>query len=347
MTTNDRPSEYKTFPSVVTSTDEDQGVIEAVFAVFGNVDGGNDVLHPGSFTKTFAERGHKVRVLDHHNTQSILNVIGKPLELRELNRDELPQALLDQYPEATGGAYAKVQLLMDAPEGRGAFIRLRDKAVEEWSFGYDALDKDYSEATKNGQKVTVRNLRSLRLYELSPVIFGMNPATATLSAKASEPEPAPEPEPEADKVRKAEQDGEHPASHYLVVEDPEAPSTWHLRVRNAAGEVDHRLMGAAWAALHGGYRGNRYEGPGRDEALRKLRALYEREGLDAPKALLPEDIDAIANKVVELLREQQPAPVEEQAAVTDDQSDGAGPPEAPTLMAQVEALERDLRLMEG
>lgn len=130
-----------------------------------------------------------------------------------------------------------------------------------------------------------------------------------------------------------------------MVEDPEAPSTWHLRVRNAAGEVDHRLMGAAWAALHGGYRGNRYEGPGKAEALRKLQALYEREGLDVPKALLPEDIDAIANKVVELLK-QQPAPAEEQAAVTEDQSDGAGPPEAPTLMAQVEALERDLRLME-
>ncbi len=131
------------------------------------------------------------------------------------------------------------------------------------------------------------------------------------------------------------------------MEDPEAPSTWHLRVRNAAGDVDHRLMGAAWAALHGGYRGNRYEGPGKAEALRKLQALYEREGLDAPKAMDDEDIAAIANKVVELLLEQQPAPAEEQAAVTEDQSDGAGPPEAPTLMAQVEALERDLRLMEG
>jgi len=90
-------------------------------------------------------------------------------------------------------------------------------------------------------------------------------------------------EPEAAKaVRKKEADGEHPASHYLVVEDPDAPSTWHLRIRDADGVLDHRLMGAAWAALHEGYRGSRYEGPGKEEAIAKLRRLYKREGLEPP-----------------------------------------------------------------
>lgn len=83
-------------------------------------------------------------------------------------------------------------------------------------------------------------------------------------------------------ITKSEVDGDHPASHYLVVEDPEKPSTWHLRVRNASGALDHGLMGAAWAALHGGYRGNRYEGPQAAEALRKLRALYAREDMETP-----------------------------------------------------------------
>jgi hypothetical protein len=41
-------------------------------------------------------------------------------------------------------------------------------------------------------------------------------------------------------------------------------------------------MGAAWAALHGGYRGNEYEGPGKEEAVAKLTALYESEGMDLP-----------------------------------------------------------------
>ena len=81
---------------------------------------------------------------------------------------------------------------------------------------------------------------------------------------------------------KKEADGEHPPSHYLVVEDSAKPSTWHLRVRDADGSVNHNLMGAAWAALHGGYRGNKYEGPGKEAAIAKLKSLYKSEGIELP-----------------------------------------------------------------
>jgi len=77
-------------------------------------------------------------------------------------------------------------------------------------------------------------------------------------------------------------DGEdYPASDFLVVEDPEGPSTWHLQVRRQ-GEIDHRLMGAAWAALHGGYRGNKYEGPEKGKALATLKKLYKAEEMPMP-----------------------------------------------------------------
>jgi len=104
---------------------------------------------------------------------------------------------------------------------------------------------------------------------------------------------ASEPEAQSKAVTKRESDGDHPASHYLVAEDPKSPSTWHLRVRDASGKLDHRLMGAAWAALHGGYRGNRYEGPNKREAISKLRALYEREDIPIPggKALTVKSTD--------------------------------------------------------
>jgi hypothetical protein len=68
---------------------------------------------------------------------------------------------------------------------------------------------------------------------------------------------------------------------YLVVEDPQKPSTWHLQVKRN-GTPDHRLMGAAWAALHGGYRGNTYQGPGKTEALAKLKRLYAAEKMPLP-----------------------------------------------------------------
>jgi hypothetical protein len=83
-------------------------------------------------------------------------------------------------------------------------------------------------------------------------------------------------------ITKKEADGEHPASHYLVVEDPQSPSTWHLRVKDSDGKPDHTLMGAAWAALHGGYRGNEYEGPNKQAAIDKLTSLYHSENMETP-----------------------------------------------------------------
>ncbi|HEY4414476.1 MAG TPA: hypothetical protein VGO57_02195 [Verrucomicrobiae bacterium] len=83
-------------------------------------------------------------------------------------------------------------------------------------------------------------------------------------------------------ITKTEADGQHLCANYLVCEDPNKSSTWHLRVRDKAGSPDHRLMGAAWAALHGGYRGNKYEGPQKDEAIAKLKALYKSEKIELP-----------------------------------------------------------------
>jgi len=181
--------EHKTFPGIVTKADGDQGVVRAVFALFGNVDETRDILHPGAFAKTFFERGRKVRVLDAHKTDSIMRVLGKPLSLREVGREELPTELKAQYPAVTGGAEAEIQFLMDTPEGKGAFIRLKEHAIDEWSFGYDPLDTDNSRVIKDGEEVTVRNLRTVKLYEISPVLWGANPATTTLSAKDAKPAP--------------------------------------------------------------------------------------------------------------------------------------------------------------
>lgn len=74
-----------------------------------------------------------------------------------------------------------------------------------------------------------------------------------------------------------------PAGDFLVVEDPKKPSTWHLQVKKN-GKPDHRLMGAAWAALHQGYRGNKYDGPDKQKAIGKLKGLYKSEKLKLPTA---------------------------------------------------------------
>jgi hypothetical protein len=66
---------------------------------------------------------------------------------------------------------------------------------------------------------------------------------------------------------------------YLVTEDD---GTTHLPYTDESGKPDHAHMGAAHAALHGGYRGNKYEGPKKQEAKDKLKSLYESEKLDLP-----------------------------------------------------------------
>ena len=66
---------------------------------------------------------------------------------------------------------------------------------------------------------------------------------------------------------------------YLV---HESDGTTHLPVSNADGTPNHHLMGAAWAALHGGWRGNKYQGPDKAEAIKKLKAMYKSEGMEPP-----------------------------------------------------------------
>ena len=83
-------------------------------------------------------------------------------------------------------------------------------------------------------------------------------------------------------VSKTEGGKSYPASSYLVVGDPQSPSTWALRVKDENGKPDHRLLGAAWAALHSGYRGNKYEGPDKAKAIAALKKIYDAEEMVTP-----------------------------------------------------------------
>lgn len=194
-----KPQETKDVKVYIVKTDAAQGIIDAVVNVFGIVDLGDDIIHNGAYTKTLNERGNKVkvRVLDSHKTDSIMRVIGKPLEIREIGRDELFSLSPDvkaKHPEATGGLFTRTQFLMDTPEGEGAFKRLASGAIDEWSIALDPLDVEYGKVTVEGKDRSVRHIRQIRLYEYSPVIWGMNQATVTTDVKSepdkTEPVPA-------------------------------------------------------------------------------------------------------------------------------------------------------------
>jgi len=179
--------EHKSFPALgLKLLDEDLGIVEHVITVFGIIDLGMDISHPGSFTKTIQEYGTKVLVLDQHRTDTAMAAVGKPLELREISRHELPLEIQEKYPDATGGVLAKTQFLMDTPEGKGIFIRIKEDALREWSYGYETLDSDMTTFKQDGKDIQCRNLRTIKLYEYSPVLWGMNQATVVIGAKGDD-----------------------------------------------------------------------------------------------------------------------------------------------------------------
>jgi len=165
--------EYKTFGLDITALDAAGRTVEGYAAVFGNLDLGADVIHPGAFAKTLAERGNKIKFLWQHDTAEPL---GKVLELREDER----------------GLFFKA-VISDTARGRDALALLRDGAIGGMSIGYDAIVADF---TKMPDGLVVRHLRELRLWEISLVSMPMNEEAGVTALKEHAPETAPEPDPE-------------------------------------------------------------------------------------------------------------------------------------------------------
>jgi phage head maturation protease len=175
--------EQKTIPTFIKEIDEKKGVVTHIVSVFGIRDLQGDRVIAGAFEKTISERAGKIRVLDQHDSSSVLNVLGKPLALREIGRVELPPEVLTEYPDATGGLLATTQYAMKTEKGRDTFHLVDGGFLPETSIGYDSITAEYVEEEIDGKTVPTRLLREIRLWEYSNVIWGANPATSTVSAK--------------------------------------------------------------------------------------------------------------------------------------------------------------------
>jgi HK97 family phage prohead protease len=165
--------ELKTGSFVVKKVDD--RTVTGIFSVMGNLDSYNDVIWPGAFSKTFQERAGKVLHLWQHDFESPPIAVVK--SLREISRDELPPQVLEAAPEALGGAEV-VREYLDTPRASEVLAGIKAGAPLQMSFAYDAVKYDFQELP--GAKYEwerQRNLRELRLYETSDVLFGANDAT--------------------------------------------------------------------------------------------------------------------------------------------------------------------------
>lgn len=146
-------------------------VVTGIPIVHGNIDDGGDRSWNGSFTKTIAERGSMVLHLWGHN--AVIPPIAKVLSIREIGREELPGAVLDVAPAATGGV-EEVYEMLDTPLGNEVLTCIKAGALRAMSYAYDAKDFSFEDNPNGSGKI--RNLRGVKLYEFSNVNFGMNEA---------------------------------------------------------------------------------------------------------------------------------------------------------------------------
>jgi len=119
-----------------------------------------------------------------------LNVLGKPIALREIGREELPADVLTEYPDASGGLLATTQYAMQTGKGRDVFHLVDGGYLPETSIGYDPITAEYIDETIDGKQVTTRLLKEIRLWEYSNVIWGANPATTTTGTKDAQADSA-------------------------------------------------------------------------------------------------------------------------------------------------------------
>lgn len=167
-----RMPETKTAPQF-TKEIKDRAVT-GIFAVHGNIDSSGDRSWPGSFADTkIAGRDRTVFLWQHDNMAPPVAVIKS---VHELKQSQLPAAVFDYAPDATGGVEVTREYL-DTPRGNEILTGIKAGAIDEMSYAYEVSKFDFEEIGDEPQKQMIRNLRGVRLFDISDVNWGMNPAT--------------------------------------------------------------------------------------------------------------------------------------------------------------------------
>lgn len=155
--------ERKTFPNAFEfKAGGSTGEFEGYGSIFGNVDLGGDVVMPGCFTRSLAERGGVagVKFLWHHDMHQ---PIGKWLSVAEDSK----------------GLHVKGKFTLAVARAAEVHALMMDGAIDGLSIGYQTVKAMYDESTD------VRSLIDVNLYEISSVTMGMNPEATVETVKSA------------------------------------------------------------------------------------------------------------------------------------------------------------------
>ena len=128
----------------------DTGTFEGYASIAGNVDLGGDVIERGAFKEFVKNKDGKTVVLWQHGVRD-------PIGVADVKEDDV-------------GLRFSGRLVLEDPTARKAHAHMKAGSVQGMSIGYDVLEGG-AEILSSG----IRKLTALKLWEISPVTFGMNP----------------------------------------------------------------------------------------------------------------------------------------------------------------------------
>jgi HK97 family phage prohead protease len=147
--------ERKRFALKIKAVDDTTGTFTGLGAAYNNVDLGGDKIMPGAFTRTLAA-GKPFPLLWQHDPS---NPIGT--------------ARVTDTPQ---GLQVEGTLLLQDPTAQKAYTFMKAGVIKGMSIGYETL-----QSSMDGD---VRQLKELRLWEISVVTFPMNESATISSVKS-------------------------------------------------------------------------------------------------------------------------------------------------------------------
>ena len=133
---------------------DETGRFTGIGAVYGNVDLGGDKILPGAFRKSL-EGAKQLPLLWQHNPSDPIGTV--------------------KVSDSEQGLMVDGQLLLSDPTAQKAYQFMKAGVIKGLSIGYDTEKAAYVDG--------VRELRELKLWELSVVTFPMNPSATILGVK--------------------------------------------------------------------------------------------------------------------------------------------------------------------
>ncbi len=261
---------HKSFPVASLKMNE-EGIIEAIVSVTANKDRGGERVMPGFFAKSL--EGKLPRGVWCHDWTK---PIAKTLVAEEwvAGDSRLPTELRD-----FGGYYIKGQFNLETQRGREAYSDLKFGTIDEFSIGFAVSKSQRNPATKT------LDLIEGEWFEWSPVLVGMNPATALLTIKSAEP-------PAAGPKLKGQYLGDYLESSVTMAACSRAIDAVYWLMVEAIYYEDDKPLEERMAMIAGGFD------EARDLSLKVIQAILSGESEDTPEMAV-KFIESIALKLTD------------------------------------------------